>query len=408
MTGRRDFALITAADFVVRSAYQVGKTPLLPIFAVSLGAGEVFLGVIVSVSTLTGMMLKPLFGILSDRWGRRLWLLVGTGFFAGMPFAYHLVESPEHLFLARLLHGLATAIYGPVTIAYVAELSPLGRAERIGWFSSARNAGYVIGPAAAGGMLLFMDPVAIFTVVGIISALAFIPVLMLPETARGVRGPTPPLLKQASQAVRSVGRTPAVWLAGSLDAQFLIAKYAVKTFLPLHALSLGISPAVVGAVLATQEMANMALSPLGGRVGDRIGYVKGVSVGMLGMCSALALMALASDGPAMLAPAVLMGVAQAVVFPSTIALVSARASEAHLGAGMGMIGTLKNAGKVAGPVAAGLLVHSVGFTATLMVMAGLVLLAAAVVWTWGRVPPLAEEDGRPHLKISGADVPGRV
>ena len=86
MTGRREFGLITGADFVVRSAYQVGKTPLLPIFAASLGAGEVFLGVIVSVSTLTGMLLKPLFGILSDRWGRRLWLLIGTGFFVGMPF----------------------------------------------------------------------------------------------------------------------------------------------------------------------------------------------------------------------------------------------------------------------------------------------------------------------------------
>jgi MFS family permease len=199
-----------------------------------------------------------------------------------------------------------------------------------------------------------------------------------------------------------------VWLAGALDAQFLVAKYAVKTFLPLQALSLGVSPAVVGLVLAAQETASMAVSPLGGRIGDRIGHVKGVSVGMLGMGAALALMAMASDGPAMLAPAVLMGFAQALVFPSTIALVSARASEAHLGAGMGMIGTIKNAGKVAGPIAAGLLVHSVGFTATLLVMAGLVSLAAAVVWTWNRAPRLAEEDSRPRLKISGADVPGGV
>ena len=65
----RQLGLITGADFLVRCAYQVGKAPVLPLFAAALGAGEVFLGLIVSVSTLTGMLLKPLFGVLSDRWG---------------------------------------------------------------------------------------------------------------------------------------------------------------------------------------------------------------------------------------------------------------------------------------------------------------------------------------------------
>ena len=58
---------ITTADFIVRTAYQMGKTPLLPLMAASLGADAMFLGMIVSVSTLTGLGLKPLFGLLSDR-----------------------------------------------------------------------------------------------------------------------------------------------------------------------------------------------------------------------------------------------------------------------------------------------------------------------------------------------------
>ena len=37
------FAYITGADFLVRSAYQMGKTPLLPIFAAALGADVVLL-----------------------------------------------------------------------------------------------------------------------------------------------------------------------------------------------------------------------------------------------------------------------------------------------------------------------------------------------------------------------------
>ena len=50
-----DLWRITCADLIVRTAYQVGKTPLMPLFAASLGAGELLVGAIVSVSTMTGM-----------------------------------------------------------------------------------------------------------------------------------------------------------------------------------------------------------------------------------------------------------------------------------------------------------------------------------------------------------------
>ena len=59
----RDFLRLTAADFIVRSGYQMGKTPLLPVLAASLGATDLFLGLVVSVSTLTGLLLKPLVGL---------------------------------------------------------------------------------------------------------------------------------------------------------------------------------------------------------------------------------------------------------------------------------------------------------------------------------------------------------
>jgi hypothetical protein len=54
----RSFGYITIADFLVRAAYQMGKTPLLPIFAATLGATDAFLGFIVSVSTLTEVELR--------------------------------------------------------------------------------------------------------------------------------------------------------------------------------------------------------------------------------------------------------------------------------------------------------------------------------------------------------------
>ena len=68
------------------------------------------------------MILKPLIGFLSDNLGRKLWLFIGTLLFAGVPFIYGLIENPTQLIGLRIFHGISTAIYGPVTLAYVAEI----------------------------------------------------------------------------------------------------------------------------------------------------------------------------------------------------------------------------------------------------------------------------------------------
>ncbi len=379
MTRVPGFALITGADLIVRSAYQMGKTPLLPIFAAALGASDILLGFIVSVSTLTGMVLKPLVGVLSDRWGRRVWLLLGTAFFAGMPFLYRFVHTPEQLFALRLVHGMATAIYGPVTLAYVSELSGKRRAERLGWFSMARNGGYVVGPAAAGLMLLTLDPVSVFTVVGVLSSAAFVPVLLLKEKALD-RGTRQPLLGHAVSALSAGARTPAVWLAGGLESTRTMGLYAAKAFLPVHAYAMGISPGLVGAFFAVQESVHMLLNPLGGRISDRLGHVRTIGLGMLVLGLAMAALTVARTGPALMVPAVLVGVAQALVSPSSLALVSIRVAEGHVGLGMGLVGAMRNAGKVAGPVLAGLLIHWMDFESTFRLIGLASATGGLLVW----------------------------
>ena len=406
MIRSRAFGYVTAADFIVRSAYQMGKTPLLPLFAASLGAGDFLLGAIVSVSTLTGMVLKPFVGILSDRWGRRGWLIAGTAFFAFMPFVYGLIDSPGHLFAVRIIHGTATAIYGPVTLAYVAGLSPSGRAERLGWFSLARKSGYVVGPAAAGWMLVTMDPVSVFTVIGLLSAAAFIPVLLLPETGCHPQREGPSVLRHVLWAFRKSGSVPAVWLAGGLDAGIYVAVYAAKTFLPLYAVSMGVSIAAVGVVFAVQEAVHMVLNPLAGRLGDRVGHLYTAAAGVTVLGLALPLLTVADTGLGLAAPAVLIGAGQALVLPSTVALASSRVREEHLAFGMGLIGSLRNTGKVAGPAMAGAVIALLDFTMTFRLLGLVVLAISVLIWAGAAYPRSSPKQQRgpasPGLRPSRA------
>jgi MFS family permease len=400
----RNFINITLADFIVRSAYQMGKTPLLPLFAASLGATDVLLGSIVAISTLTGMVTKPLFGVLSDRQGRRWWIILGTLFFATIPFLYRFIDTPGQLVLIRVIHGTATAIYGPVTVAFVAERGGRRKAESLGWFGVARSGGYVVGPAVAGWLLLTMDAAAVFTIVGLISCVAFIPVLLLNEDDRRQTADsgqqTADSGRQAMQhaprtthyalritnyvssflsALRIGARTPAVWLSGSMEATVYVALYASKAFLPIYALTAGYNTMQVGLFFSVQEGVHLVLKPFAGRFSDRIGYFYSIAMGMVLIAAVLPLLTMATSFVTLLGLAALLGMAQALIFPSTIALVTDQIAPQHLGAGLGLVGTLDNVGKVAGPVLGGVAIAWLGYSGMFWLMSIFLLVGAVVV-----------------------------
>lgn len=408
MMRSRPFLNLMLADFIARSAYQMGKTPLLPIFAASLGASGAWLGMIVSISTITGLFLKPLFGILSDSWGRRLWLFVGAGFFAFVPFLYRFITTPDQLLLLRLLHGTATAIYGPVTLAYIAELAR-GRslAAGIGTFEMARSGGYIVGPALGGWLLLSMAAVDVFTVIGLLSCAMFLPLLWLPPARKATVLPGDPARAQQNKEEGSPGqqvlgdvetipslnlraalveatRLPAVWLTGGLEAAAFVALYTLKAFLPIFALEAGVSIALVGLFFSLSEAVHVLGKPVCGRLADKLGYLRAISLGMLLLAAALPLAGSQDGGALFLLPAGLLGVAQALVFPAAKALIADDISADNLGAGMGLLGALQNVGKVAGPVLGGFAIGALGYSGTLLALSGLLIVSTCTLWLWNR------------------------
>ena len=374
---------LAAADLIVRTAYQMGKTPLLPLFAAGLGANSTFLGFIVSASTLTGMLLKPLFGMLSDRWGRWIWFFIGTLLFSIVPFFYFFIESAQQLLILRLIHGTATAIYGPVTIAWVIEQrqeqnsTDNNCAERLGWFGMARSAGYMLGPLLAAALLTVFEPEIVFAAIGLISSSAFLPVLLLKDCSIPVRAYKSWRL-QFKDAMKTGFQTTELWLAGLLEFVVNIGLYSAKAFLPLYALQQNIPVLWVGLFFTIQELIHLAARPFGGRLSDRTGHLPVTAGGMMLAALSLGLMPIATSTQPLLLLAIGIGLAQALIFPSIVALYAQKIDYRHTGAGTGLIGSFKNAGKIAGPIIGGLIIHWHDFSWMLWSMAGLLA-------TWGLV-----------------------
>lgn len=385
-----DFWRIFAADFILRTAYQMGKTPLLPLFAAALGAGDLLIGTIASVSTATGMFLKPLFGILSDRWGRRIWFLVALAIFIGIPFLYPLVETADQLLVLRAFHGVATAIFGPVSLAYVAEMDRQHSATRLGTFGMARGGGYLFASAIAGWCLTFMSPEQVFVLIGAASAVAMVPIMLLKDRHRNslqlrpgkssVWSATQNLVQDIVRGIAGAGRRKEIWAAGFVELSLYTVTYAVKAFLPIYAVSeMGLSIFAAGLFFTVQEAVHLLCRPAGGYLSDRIGYPPAVGIGLLLQAASLFALLAANTGPALMLVAVLAGIAQGLISPATVAFVSAAVDDGRYGAALGFFGALRNVGKVTGPVVIGGFLQVYSFVPVFQALAVALILTVLVI-----------------------------
>ena len=124
--------------------------PLLPFYAKTLGQGGLMVGLLVSSFAVAQLLTAPMWGRMSDAYGRRPALIVGlsASAIAYVIFGYAL-QLPHplfFLFLCRLVQGAGGGTVSVIQ-AYVADATqPHERAKALGWLSAATNAGVAIGP----------------------------------------------------------------------------------------------------------------------------------------------------------------------------------------------------------------------------------------------------------------------
>ena len=158
--------------------------PALPEIAADLGASESRVKLTLT-AVMAGLALGQLItGPLSDRWGRRVPLLVGTGVFTAVTFAIMFVTSAEAFMVLRFLQGLAAAAGLVVSRAVVRDVFHGDTAAT--FFSRLMlitGLAPMLGPLL-GGQLLYLGPwQLIFGTLGLAGAATFALVyLALPES----------------------------------------------------------------------------------------------------------------------------------------------------------------------------------------------------------------------------------
>src|SRR5207302_7466427 len=142
----RRLAVLMAVAFIDMIGLMM-VLPLLPLYAKSLNASPTMVGVLVASFSIAQLASSPIWGRVSDRYGRRPVLLVGLTASAIAYVVFGFASALWLLFVSRSVQGLGGGTTG-VAQAYVADtMAPNERAKGLGWLSAATSAGVIVGPA---------------------------------------------------------------------------------------------------------------------------------------------------------------------------------------------------------------------------------------------------------------------
>ncbi|MBZ2170979.1 MFS transporter [Nitratidesulfovibrio sp. SRB-5] len=390
------FRALCSVGFLARFSYALARNPVLPLFAVFLGAGPEAVGLAVGISTVTGIFFKLPAGALSDVIGRRRTMLAGLCFFALAPFAYLVVDDYAQLVAVRFVHGFATAVYGPVVMAVVADMAGARKGEMLGWFSSVGIIGTLAG-APVGGLALSLlggeaggSPVAFRVVYGVVAATGLAALALGWRVLRDGAENAPSAtsggfrvrLGHFSSGIREVASDRRVVAVSAMEGVQNMSMGALEAFLPVYAVTVaGLAPLQAGLLWAVQVVTTLLAKPLLGRASDARGMLgrRGLIVAGVAACAVpfAAVPHLTGFWP--LAGACLVfGFGEALVTSSSAAMVADLCRSRHYGTAMGVFGTIFDVGHASGPLLGGLLVGALGYGPAFAIIAGVLL--CSVPW----------------------------
>ncbi len=99
----------------------VSLPPVLPSIAKVFSIKLENIGLVMSIYTLPGILLTPLFGYFIDKYGRKVFLIPSLIFYGIFSFACFTAQSFEMLLVFRFLQGVAVASLGSINIVLISD-----------------------------------------------------------------------------------------------------------------------------------------------------------------------------------------------------------------------------------------------------------------------------------------------
>jgi multidrug resistance protein len=389
----RRLAVLIAVNFVDMIGFMV-VLPLLPFYALKLNASPETIGQLIAAFSVAQLLAAPLWGRVSDRYGRRPALLIGLSASAIAYVVFGLATSVWLLFLSRLVQGAGGGTTG-VAQAYVADtVQPADRARALGWLSAATSAGVMVGPAIGSFSARFGQVAPGMFAAALCLINVFFAWKWLPEShkepASAAMKPRRSIWHPAWIALRHPG-TPIgrlLWIYG-------VGMLAFASMTSVMALYLGaqfaIDETTIGYIFLYVGVLSFVMrSLLLGPIVDRVGEIWAMRIGTVLLVLGLALYPLPRDLLTLALVIPLVPIGTALLFPATTSLMSRHSEPGELGTTMGVAQTFAGLARVAAPILATITFQRLGHGWPFFVAAGYVALVGIMAFQVDLHPGVAE------------------
>ncbi len=375
----RPFVALYVAVFVATMGISM-VSPLLPVYAEKLGATGIWLGLTFSVFAIVQTFVGPFAGRLSDRYGRKPFIVAGLLVYLVAALGYLTAQSFYQVIAFRAFSGLGTSLIFSVARAYVGDLTPRGQEGRwLGVFATADIVGFGTGPLVAGVLREVLGFRSVFVAMAAMMGLsALVLAMWLPrhspaEMERRARQRAGSSVERTDRSFREALRDRVV-LAVTLHAGMVaVAAGASLSFLALRLeQGVGATPIMIGIAFATQDITGGLAQPVLGRIADRRDRRMLVAGGLAAYAALLASLGIVPTYGAAVAVLLAMGAT------GSLSMVAAGAIQVVAGrrAGMGTVLGLSSASNGVGIVAGSLLS---GAAVSLFALEGAFFLGGAIM-----------------------------
>lgn len=364
-SNRKNLFILSFTMLVVMLGYSLAM-PLLPFYIEKFGVGGTELGWLMSTYALMQFICAPLWGIASDRYGRKPILAVGVLGYTITLFMFGIAQNFVMMFIARSLSGILSSATQPTAMAYIGDNSPQKeKGKGMGQLGAMAGIGVVLGPLMGG--LLSKDSLSLPFFVGSgLAALALLLVIfLLPESkpvspstgdlTPSIEGnPTPKPTRTRDLYLRVLLSPVGILLLlifimsfGMTNFQGMIGLYVVDK-LDFATTQVGSLWMVMGAMLIIVQ------GLLVGALTEKFGDLNLVKAGLLGGALGFVFVAFAWNYLTTLLALGFFILALALIGPALNSHISNLAGE-HQGTVMGLNSASTSLGKVLGPLWGGYL-----------------------------------------------------
>jgi MFS family permease len=341
------------------------------------------LGLLLGIYDLAEIVLKPVFGTLSDRVGPRPVLLGGLLAFALASAAFVVAGQPQWLGVARLAQGAAAAAFSPAAGAALAALGGRKSTGRLfGGYGGAKSLGYLAGPLAGGALVGVGGYDLLFASLAVVAGGA------LAVTARTLPRipPTPRPRSTLLDLARRVTH-PSFLRPVTLLALGTAALSAGVGYLPVLGARHHLTPLETGALVSLLAATAAVLQPWAGRAHDRSALPTNAGPGALLLAAAgFVIAGMIPNVPGIAIAAILVGAGVAISTPLGFANLAAAAPAGRIGQTMGAGEVGRELGDGGGPILVGAF-SPAGLATGLLALAAAISLGALAAWRPARPYP---------------------